>query len=433
MQNKRSYILDTNVILHNANAIFYYTNSKIIIPLCVINKLDDFKSLINSIGKNARLFLERIEELQKKGDLLKGITLENDSEIFIYPHPTEHSKLPQYFNLGKTANQVLVACLSLQEENTDFSLISNDNNLRIKAKILGIDVSPFDNKDIQIEELYEPIEEIKLTQLQWQELDATDAIDFQSKDSFDNKYYCAVNQKNKVYLLRYWGKKQKLRRKECPSFVWNITARNQEQKAAIDLLLDPSIKIAFLAGKAGTGKTLLAMAAAIDGLLNTKSYHKILVARPFIPMGRDVGYLPGDIMEKLTPWMQPLLDTLEFITTCSTQKKSFSYTDLIDKKLIELEALTYIRGRSIPNRFILIDEAQNLTPHEIKTIITRVGENSKIVFTGDPYQIDNPFVDTYSNGLSYVMDRMKNSSLAGHIFLVKGERSELAELASNLL
>ncbi len=443
MASKKIFVLDTNVILNNANSIFHYPNSEIIIPLCVINKLDDFKKLLNSIGRHARLFLEKIEEFQKQADLSKGISLENKTSLRIYTPNKNYQKLPSYFDTSKTSTQVLTACLLLKEETQKPVLVSNDVNLRIRAKIFGIESIPFDNKNIEIEELYEPIEKIELTNAHWQELKVSEAVNICPQNAFENKYYLAQSdpQKNNSgqnngeqnCLLRFWGKWKKLKKVKNYPHIWNINPRNFEQKAAIDLLLDPKIKIVFLAGKAGTGKTLLALASAIEQLVQLNLYSKILVARPFVPMGRDMGYLPGDIMEKITPWMQPLIDSLEFIASYNNQNRKFDYQKMIDKKLIELEALTYIRGRSIPNRFILIDEAQNLTPHEIKTIITRVGENSKIVLTGDPYQIDNPFVDTYSNGLSYVMEKMKNSALAGYVFLVKGERSELAELASNLL
>ena len=434
---QKIFVLDTNVILNNANSIFHYPNAEIIIPLCVINKLDDFKKLLNSVGRHARLFLEKIEEFQKQVDLSKGIALENKTSLRIYAPNKTYQKLPSYFNTSKTSTQVLTACLLLKEENQKPILVSNDVNLRIRAKIFGIESIAFDNKNIEIESLYEAIEKIELSDAQWKELEISDAVNICPQKAFENKYYLAQSssQENskKNCLLRFWGKWKKLQKVTDHLHIWNIKPRNFEQKAAIDLLLDPKIKIVFLAGKAGTGKTLLALASAIEQLVQLNLYSKILVARPFVPMGRDMGYLPGDIIEKITPWMQPLVDSLEFIASYNNQNKKFNYQKMIDKKLIELEALTYIRGRSIPNRFILIDEAQNLTPHEIKTIITRVGENSKIVLTGDPYQIDNPFVDTYSNGLSYVMEKMKNSALAGYVFLVKGERSELAELASNLL
>ena len=438
MTIKNIFVLDTNVILYHANSIFHYPNAEVVIPLCVINKLDDFKESFTSSGKNANSFLHKLEILSQKGNLNEGVVLTNQAKLLIYSK-TSNKELPTYFNLKKTANQVLLACLSLteqieQEKPDEFKniiLISNDNNLRIRAKILGLQTQPFEEQKIVVDDIYASIKKLEFNQEQWHQIQTTDGIKYQPKNSFNNQYYFAKH-KEKTFLLRYLDKWDRLIRANKKQSVWNITPRNLEQAAAIDLLLNKKISILFLAGKAGTGKTLLALAAAIEQLFQNK-YKKILVARPFVPMGRDMGFLPGSLAEKMSPWMQPLMDALEFTASYSSNGKFFVPQELIDTGKIEIEALTYIRGRSIPSRFILIDEAQNLTPHEIKTIITRVGENSKIVFTGDPYQIDNPYVDTYSNGLFYAMEKFKSTTLAGQIFLTQGERSELAELASNLL
>jgi PhoH-like ATPase len=217
--------------------------------------------------------------------------------------------------------------------------------------------------------------------------------------------------------------------------VWGIRPRNKEQHCALDLLLADDVKLVTLVGKAGTGKTLLAIAAGMQRVVEERTYSRLLVSRPIFPLGRDVGYLPGDLEQKLNPWMQPIYDNVEFLMGLSKQdqKNGRSYRELIDMGFIEIEPLTYIRGRSIPNQFIIVDEAQNLTPHEVKTIITRVGESTKIVLTGDPYQIDNPYVDATSNGLTSIVQKFKGQAIAGHVTLSKGERSPLAELASNVL
>ena len=424
-----SYVFDTNIILHHANSIFCYPQSEIIIPFCVINKLNDFQGGLTSLGKNASYFFQKLEEITKDKDLSKGILLENGAKLLIYSTQGT-KKLPTYFNEKKTSSQVLLACLTLKEEK-NICLISNNNSLRLKAKLLDIPAKPFEETSNATKDIYTKIQYLEASNPQLKELKKTDAIAIELKDTFSNQYFYTKDQE-KSYLLKYLEKWKRLIRVDNQKTIWNISPRSLEQAAAIDLLLDDKVPIVFLAGKAGTGKTLLALAAAIEQL--TKNiYTKILVSRPFVPMGRDVGFLPGTLMEKMIPWMQPLMDALEFIASYNSKGKSFHPQKMIDNNKIELEALTYIRGRSIPKRFILIDEAQNLTRHEIKTIITRVGEDSKIVFTGDPYQIDNPYVNTYSNGLTYAMEKFKSSELAGFVFLSKGERSKLAELASNLL
>jgi PhoH-like ATPase len=217
--------------------------------------------------------------------------------------------------------------------------------------------------------------------------------------------------------------------------IWGITSRNKEQSFALDALLDDSVKLVTLVGKAGTGKTLLAIAAGLQKTAEENVYNRLLVSRPVFPMGKDIGFLPGDIEEKLAPWMQPIFDNVELLLAGHEGEKRHSkgYRELMNMGILEIEALTYIRGRSIPNQYLIVDEAQNLTPHEIKTIITRAGEGTKVVLTGDPFQIDNPYVDASSNGLTYVVERFKEQQISGHIFMTKGERSELAELAANLL
>jgi PhoH-like ATPase len=219
--------------------------------------------------------------------------------------------------------------------------------------------------------------------------------------------------------------------------VWGITAKNKQQQFALDLLLNDDIRLVTLVGKAGTGKTLLALAAGLEKSIELRSFQRLVVSRPVFPMGKDIGFLPGDIDEKLRPWMQPIRDNLDFLVGSSggpgRVKGKKDLQSLFDLGMIEVEPLTYIRGRSMPNQYLIVDEAQNLTPHEIKTIITRAGEGTKVVLTGDPYQIDNPYIDSSSNGLTYVVDRFKEEPIAGHITLVKGERSDLAELAATLL
>jgi PhoH-like ATPase len=316
--------------------------------------------------------------------------------------------------------------------------VTKDTNLRIKADAIGLVAEDYESDKVDIEELYQGYVEMTV------DAELIDRFHGQGSVELDGEYM-----PNQFVTLRDMsnsshtaiGRYDFLQRKLVPvkkiakEGVWSIHPRNREQAFTLDLLLDDNIKLVTLVGKAGTGKTLLAIAAGLNKTAEDNIFNRLLVSRPVFPMGKDLGFLPGDIEEKLTPWMQPIFDNVELLLSGHEMEKrrTKGYKELMAMGIMEIEPLTYIRGRSIPNQYMIVDEAQNLTPHEIKTIVTRAGEGTKIVLTGDPYQIDNPYVDASSNGLTYVVEKFKGQAIAGHVTLMKGERSELAELAANLL
>jgi PhoH-like ATPase len=333
-----------------------------------------------------------------------------------------------------------MVALDVRDSNQDGPTIfvTKDVNLRIRADALGLTAMDFEGERIDIEELYSGMIELPASAADVDAFFTQGSLAMTEAHLNANQYVLLRDRENPSHsaLGRFDGVAKKLvQLRKIRDGVWGIRPRNKEQHCALDLLLADDIKLLTLVGKAGTGKTMLALAAGLQKVVEETIYSKLLVSRPIFPLGRDVGYLPGDLEQKLNPWMQPIYDNVEFLMGLSkTERKSGrSYQELIDMGFIEIEPLTYIRGRSIPNQFIIVDEAQNLTPHEVKTIITRVGEATKVVLTGDPYQIDNPYVDATSNGLTTVVEKFKGESLAGHITLSKGERSQLAELASNVL
>ena len=321
-------------------------------------------------------------------------------------------------------------------------LITKDTNLRIKADALGLQAKDYEVDKVEVSELYEGITKLTVSKSQIDEFYETGSMQLDETEARPHEGFILVDENNEKHtaLARFDKESNCLTPLNITKdSIWSIYPRNAEQRFAMDLLLDDSIKLVSLAGKAGTGKTLIALAVGLKKVVDDEAYHRLLVSRPIFPLGRDIGYLPGDIKEKLKPWMQPIFDNLELIfgTDGKGKKKRegkhHRYTELMGEGILEIEPLTYIRGRSIPNQYLIIDEAQNLTPHEIKTIITRAGDNTKIVITGDPYQIDNPYIDSSSNGLTYVVERFKNEEIAGHATLSKGERSELSEIAANIL
>ncbi len=436
----KHYVLDTNVLLHNPNALFLFQDNHVIIPITVIEEIDRFKKELSEIGRNARLTSRHLDTLRTRGNLMKGVALDNGGSLHVDVEKQKDLSLNGLLLEAKSDNRILLVALQEQKRHPEERtiLVTKDTNLRIKADALGLEAQDFQNSKVNIDELYTGMVKLEVDGEMIDDLYEDEELTIEDHDLYANQFVHLVDQgdPNHTALARMDNNAQKLvLLKKLKSPIFNIWPRNREQRFAMDLLLDDQVRLVTLVGKAGTGKTLLALAAGLHRTLNDNRYLRLLVSRPIYPLGRELGFLPGDLDAKLKPWMQPIFDNLELLLSSPTDKAAqfTRVSQLRDDGTIEMEALTYIRGRSLPNVYLLIDEAQNLTPHEIKTTVTRVGENTKIVLTGDPYQIDNPYLDASSNGLTYVVERMKGQQMAGHMTLIKGERSPLAELAANIL
>jgi len=438
---RKNFVLDTNVLLHDPRAIFAFADNHVIIPIYVIEEIDSFKKELSELGRNAREVARQLDSFRDHGRLAEGVpigTEGGDLRVAIGSRP-----LPDPLRQAQVAdNFILAVALEVRdaEPNVPTLLVTKDVNLRIRGDALGLIATDYDAEKIDIQELYGGCGELDVPGPDIDRFYQDGSLELEAPPphTYPNEYLLLRDRENATHtaLGRWDADKKRLQPiRKLREGVWGIRPRNKEQHYALDLLLNDDIKLVTLVGKAGTGKTLLAIAAGLQKVVEENVYHKLLVSRPIFPLGRDIGFLPGDIEEKLNPWMQPIYDNVELLLgiTKNEKKDGRSYTELIDLGYIEIEPLTYIRGRSIPNQFMIVDEAQNLTPHEVKTIITRVGDGTKIILTGDPYQIDNPYVDSSNNGITTVVERFKAEGLAGHVTLTKGERSALAELASNVL
>lgn len=436
---KKYFVLDTNVLLHDVNSLFAFGDNDIVIPMVAIEELDRFKKDLNEIGRNARQVSRLLDKLRSQGPLYKGISLESGGTLRVFIPSSKSNLLPSELIFNKADNQILSVAMELKETgDRPVCLVTKDTNLRIKADSLGLAAKDYESDKVEISELYQGFRTFQVSKNIIDSYYADASLKPLANDLHPHEGVILGEEGNPKHtaLARFDKDKGLLVPLNIPKDgVWGIHPKNVEQRFAMSLLLDDSVKLVSLAGKAGTGKTLLAIAAGLKKTADEEVFIRLLVSRPIFPLGKDIGYLPGELEEKLTPWMQPIFDNLELIFGIERKHKGkqHSYRELMTQGILQIEPLTYIRGRSIPNQYMIVDEAQNLTPHEIKTIITRAGDNTKIVLTGDPYQIDNPYIDSSSNGLSYVAERLKNETIAGHITLLKGERSELAETAANLL
>ena len=444
---KKIFILDTNVLIHDPEAMFSFDDNDVYLPIYVIEEIDKLKEYNDRVGKSARETSRNIEKLRKEEknsnlSLLEGLKNSTGGTFRIVLGENDIVNIPDSLNKNLTDNKIIGQALRIKNENKKRKviLVSKDMNVRIKANVLGMETVDYVKDQIDINQLYEGWREIEISSDLFSLLEKAPIInwDLVLKEEPKANELIRFKNSNKEILTIYKKEREKLEKQVfADTKVWGVFARNTEQKQAMELLMDERIKLVTLVGKAGTGKTLLAIATALEQVVERKLYKKIFIARPVVPMGNDIGFLPGTEKEKMQPWMLPIYDNIEFLASnkgqTSLNEAEKVVVGLESLGLLKVEPLTYIRGRSIPQGFIIIDEAQNLTPHEVKTIITRVGKDTKIVFTGDPDQIDNPYLDANSNGLAYIAERMKNEILVGHIRLVKGERSEISELASRLL
>lgn len=435
---RKKIVLDTNVILFDAQAMMKLGEADIHIPISVIEEVDRFKRDQGENGRNARQFSRFIDVLRAKGSLAQGVQLDSHGETYVYISTDMlMTGMPTELDALKADNRILSTALALQKQHprTKVELITKDINLRIKADVYGVVAKDYEPNPEASDELYEGYQELELTPAQIDSFYKEKRLELPNARLQGNQYLIMkdVSNPNHSAVGRYSvAAKAIVPLVVPPDGIWGVHARNVEQSFALDCLLNDEILFVSLIGKAGTGKTLLAIAAGLHKTLDEGRFQRLLVSRPIFPMGRDIGYLPGDIEQKLNPWMQPIFDNVEFLMGAD-KKAAGRAQELINQGMLNIEPLTYIRGRSIPKQYLIVDEAQNLTPHEIKTIVTRAGRGTKVVLTGDVYQIDNPYVDSANSGLTYVVERFKGHPIAAHVTLTKGERSELAELAANIL
>lgn len=431
----KNYVLDANILLHDPASIFNFADNTVVIPIGVIEEIDRFKKEMTDRGYNARAVSRRLDALRGEQSLVQGIALPNGGSLKVYCDPKRSAAAG-----GSNGDmEILRVAGELQkaEPTTPVIIVTKDINLRIRADVLGLHTEDYESDHVLLSELETGELELVVEPEVMERFRQNGEIDLPAGPRPPNEYALLQDRENRknTILGRVNSDGQKVVALQTPNTgVCGIRPRNKEQYYAIDALLDEHIQLVTLMGKAGTGKTLLAMAAAMHTTLEQKLYRGILVARPIVPLGRDLGFLPGEIENKLAPWMKPIVDTIDFLMdTRGAIRGHRESGELLASGLIEIQPLTYIRGRSISKRFVVIDEAQNLTPLEVKTVITRIGQGAKVVLTGDPYQIDNPYVDANSNGFTFLMKRFRSQSPAAHVSLRKGERSQLAELAANLL
>jgi PhoH-like ATPase len=437
----KNYILDTTVLLYDAQALFKFDDNSVIIPIPVIEDVDHFKKDVSEIGRSARQASRYLDDLRKRANLSSGIHLDNGGTLFVkISTGAMMRRLPDELRDRNRDNLILAIALDVKENahGVRTIFVTKDINLRIKADALGLEVEDYESDKVDIEELYTGFKDIAVAKEIITAFKEKGIVEIDGR-FYPHQYVTLVDESDqgKIAYGRFDPERNAIVRilqEERPG-LWRITPRNREQVFAMDALMNDSIQLVTLVGKAGTGKTLLAVAASLYKTVDENVYSRILVSRPTLPMGKDIGFLPGTVEEKLTPWMYPIVDNVELIMRreSRTRGQTRGFRELVDMGILIIEPLTYIRGRSIHNQYLIIDEAQNLTPHEMKTIITRVGDGTKIVVTGDPYQIDNPYIDSASNGLSYVVEKFKDQPVSAHVTFIKGERSRLSELAANLL
>lgn len=436
---RKTYVLDTSTLIYDPLAYKHFPHSDVIVPIAVLNELDKVKKSPGDAGKNARVAIRQLDEISNLGDISLGILLDDDIMLKVdagWIDLSDHA----YRGLGDPTygDTQILACTQANwhsHPSHDVTLVSNDINLRVKAKARGIDSESHEGERYSLSDLYAGVQVITHE-------DAGLAL--QQDGKIDPRCFGVQLNPNECVLFRAdngdgiaMGRKVapdcvKLVRKQYP---WNIQCRNKEQSFAVELINDPSVNLVTLIGKAGTGKSLIVLAAAVDLVLSKKQYEKFVIYRPIQPVGNDIGYLPGTMEEKLAPWFHAVMDNFEIIFTPKGGGGDWRRElEMYQKKgKIEMEAITYIRGRSIPNAIILVDECQNLTKEDVKTILTRAGEGTKIILTGDIEQIDNSLLDATSNGLTHVIEKFKDSDLAGHITFTQGERSKLASKAAEIL
>ncbi|PLT34337.1 PhoH family protein [Bacillus sp. V5-8f] len=438
------YVLDTNVLLQDPYSIFSFEENEVVIPAVVLEEVDSKKRYMDEIGRNARQVSKLIDSFREIGKLHEKIPLHNGGFLRIELNHRSFHELQEIFVEKTNDNRILAVAknLALEEQTKENGrtviLVSKDTLVRVKADAIGLTAEDFLNdRVVELDHIYSGLREFfvpKEVLDRFYEKGSVLCTEITKKPFYPNEFVLLKDELGGSSSAIAIVDKSRTTIKKLvfdQEHIWGIKPRNVQQIMAMEILLRSDLPLVTLIGKAGTGKTLLALAAGLMQTEDLGQYKKLLVARPIVPVGKDIGYLPGEKEEKLRPWMQPIFDNLEYLF--NTKKPGELDAILAGMSSIEVEALTYIRGRSIPDQFIIIDEAQNLTKHEVKTILTRVGDRSKIVLMGDPEQIDHPYLDEYNNGLTYVVEKFKDQPIAGHIKLIKGERSGLAQLAATIL
>jgi len=439
---KKNYVIDTSVFLTDADALFSFENNDVFVPLKVLEEIDKHKKRQDSVGFHARKIIKHLDGLREKGSLIKGIRPEQGKGIIkVVDHDFKDAE-PNSLDLSIPDHMILSAALCVQKRwpRRKTVVVSRDINMRVIADSIGLGSDIYETSKVieDADKLYDGFEEILVDDQIIDHFYSGEEIilhEEQGVNLYPNQFLMLQSSANpkKTALCRFISSRQPLSAvpQKWSELSWGIKPRNKEQGFAFDLLFDDNIPLVTLIGKAGSGKTLMAIAAGMEQTLgmHQNKYKKIVVSRPVQPLGKDIGFLPGSMHEKMLPWLMPIQDNLQNIMgNDRTMLKSY-----LDNGQIEIEALTYIRGRSISNAFIIIDEAQNLTAHEVKTIVTRIGENSKIVLTGDIEQIDNIYTNETSNGLAFAVEKFKTHDVSGHVTFKRGERSKLATLAAKIL
>lgn len=435
--SRKTFIIDTNVLIHDPAAITKFKQNDVVIPLAVLEELDSLKRYSDEVGKNAREVIRYIDSLkaEKTGDLHTGIEIPEGPKIRIHLDLLSEKVNGFPLPLDRSSNKFLFISYLLKSKGESVVIVSKDFVTRVKAEAMNLEAEDYQNLKASYEEMYRGYRRIECTK-QDIELFYKDGTLPSMEEGFrPNEYALLIAGENSV-ACKYSVKTKKLEPLlPVNKDLWGIQPLNMEQRCAIDLLIRDDIQLVTLIGQAGTGKTLMALACGMRKVFDENRYSKILVSRPIVPLGKDIGFLPGTKEEKLTHWMQPIFDNLEFLCalTSGEANSAAAMGFIMESKRVEMEAVTYIRGRSLPKMYIIIDEAQNLTPHEVKTIISRAGKGTKVILTGDPTQIDNPYLDKDSNGLTFTVNKFKNHKIYGHMFLERTERSELASLAAQIL
>lgn len=434
---RKTFVIDTNVLIHDSTAIKKFKDNDIVIPLAVLEELDSLKRYTDEVGKNAREVIRYIDSLKgEKGDLHTGVQIPEGPKVRIYlgarQEKIEHFPL----SLDRASNRFLLTAFVLKQRGENVVIVSKDFVTRVKAEAMDLEAEDYESLKLSYDQIYHGLKKIDTPKRDIDLFYKDGSLPIPQELLRPNEYVLLTSPENSSAVCKYNEKTKRLEPLiPISRDIWGIQPLNVEQRCAIDMLLRDDISLVTLVGPAGTGKTLLALACGMRKVFDENIYSRILISRPIVPLGKDIGYLPGTKEEKLTNWMQPIFDNLEFLcsTTSGEGNGAATIEFIMQSKKIEMEAVTYIRGRSLPKMYMIIDEAQNLTPHEIKTIISRAGKGTKVILTGDPTQIDNPYLDKDSNGLTYTVGRFKNHRIFGHMFLERTERSELASIAAEIL